>query len=202
MLSAVHLPFHLDLRSIGWYVIHPTESISVDVIERKDKQLVSMGAPITRFDAVEKAGEPVGDSLDLKSAETANERLAPEAAPTVERLAGRRVFEAAGDTPKVIGGMGAYYIHIEFPEEALLEGIQGQLVLSFIVETDGRTTDIEVIQPLHPACDSAAVHALRKTRFIPGRQDGEVVPVRMRLPVRFKILAREDGLAATNEASG
>ena len=72
-----------------------------------------------------------------------------------------------------------------FPE-GIDQGIEGRLVLAFVVEPTGRPSDIEVLHSLHPLCDSAAVDALRKTRFIPGKQNGRVVRVRMRLPVRFR----------------
>jgi hypothetical protein len=44
-----------------------------------------------------------------------------------------------------------------------------------------------VVESLHPLCDSAAVDALQSVRFHPGTRDGEVVPVRMSLPVRFQL---------------
>jgi hypothetical protein len=47
--------------------------------------------------------------------------------------------------------------------------------------------DIEVAKPLHPLCDSAAVRALRSVQFTPANHDGEIVPIRMHLPVRFKL---------------
>ncbi len=61
-------------------------------------------------------------------------------------------------------------------------------MLRFVVGTDGRARDIVVMQPLHPLCDSAAVRALRQTTFVPGRQDGKRVAVRMQLPVRFRLV--------------
>ena len=73
------------------------------------------------------------------------------------------------------------------------------VVLAFVVELDGSLSELEVLQSLHPLCDSAAVNALRKTRFIPGRQNGRVVRVRMRLPVRFRLVDPEptDSTTAT-----
>ena len=93
--------------------------------------------------------------------------------------------------PDIAGGIGAFYIHIDYPEQARIRGIEGRLVLLFVVETDGATNEIEVFKSLHPLCDSAAVQALRKTAFIPGQHNGRSVRVRMRLPVRFQLLDRE-----------
>lgn len=112
---------------------------------------------------------------------------APE--PPRERLeALRPILEFSEKPPELVGGLGALYLHIEYPEAAAQAGIQGRLLLEFVVEADGRPTDIRVRQSLHPLCDSAAVRALRQVAFVPGRQRGEAVRVRMRLPVRFRLV--------------
>lgn len=103
------------------------------------------------------------------------------------------VLDYAELMPAIPGGIGAYYVHIEYPEEAIREGIEGLLVLTFTVNTDGSTSDMRVTRSLHPLCDSAAVQALRKTSFIPGEIDGNSVRVRMRLPVRFELIEPAEG---------
>ena len=102
------------------------------------------------------------------------------------------ILEYAEIMPEIPGGMGAYYILIEYPDEAISKGIEGSLSLIFTVNQDGTTSDILVERPLHALLDSAAVQALRRTRFIPGRHQGETARVRMRLPVRFQIVEPGD----------
>lgn len=97
-------------------------------------------------------------------------------------------LDYAEQMPDIVGGVGAFYINIIYPEEAARQGIEGRLLLQFTVETDGRPTNIQVLKPLHPLCDSAAVRALRETSFIPGKQNGVRVRVNMRLPVRFQLI--------------
>ena len=104
------------------------------------------------------------------------------------KIAHRPVLDFAEDMPEIEGGLAAYYIHIEYPEEAKRRGIQGRLVLGFVVEPDGTTSNVHVMDGLHPLCDSAAVRALRQTVFIPGHHKGQPRRVRMRLPVRFKLI--------------
>ena len=103
-----------------------------------------------------------------------------------------KVLDHAEIMPKIRGGLGAYYILIEYPEEAIKQGIEGRLVLTFTVNQDGTTSDIRVSQPLHDLLDSTAVQALRQTRFIPGQHLGESARVRMRLPVRFELIESTD----------
>ena len=98
------------------------------------------------------------------------------------------VLEFAELMPEVRGGLRAYYIHIEYPEQARMRGLEGLLTLTFTVNTDGSTSDIQVTRALHPLLDSAAVRALRNTAFIPGQHGGTARRVRMRLPVRFQLV--------------
>ena len=102
------------------------------------------------------------------------------------------ILEYAEIMPEIPGGIGAYYILIEYPEEAISRGIEGRLSLIFTVNRDGTTSDVLVERSLHALLDSAAVQALRRTRFIPGRHQGETARVRMRLPVRFQLIKPSD----------
>ena len=121
------------------------------------------------------------------------ERISPEEDRTETiQPAAVPVLEFAEIMPEIEGGLGAYYIQIEYPEEAIYQGIQGSLALTFTVNQDGTTSDILVSSPLHALLDSAAVQALRQTRFIPGRHLGESARIRMRLPVRFQLINSVD----------
>ncbi len=102
------------------------------------------------------------------------------------------ILEYAEIMPEIPGGIGAYYILIEYPEEAISQGLEGSLSLIFTVNQDGTTSNILVERSLHALLDSAAVQALRRTRFIPGRHQGETARVRMRLPVRFQLIEPGD----------
>lgn len=90
--------------------------------------------------------------------------------------------------PEMVGGMGAYYLQIQYPEAARQEGIEGRLRLQFVVNSDGSPEHIEVVEPLHPLTDTAAVRALRSVRFRPALNGGEPIPVWMSLPVRFRLV--------------
>lgn len=107
---------------------------------------------------------------------------------TNNRLVKKMALRSTANEPNIIGGVGTYYLNIQYPPEAIRRGIEGRLELDFVVNKDGTASDIRVITSLHPLCDSAAVRALRETRFIPGQQNGEKVSVRMRLPVHFKLV--------------
>lgn len=90
--------------------------------------------------------------------------------------------------PRILGGMKKLYLDIEYPEDARRRGIQGRVILDFIVHESGRVSNISVLQSLSPSCDSAVVRALNGTTFVPAQVNDEPVSVRMALPVRFLLI--------------
>jgi len=92
------------------------------------------------------------------------------------------------EQPQIVGGRGSYYLQIRYPEAARREGIEGRLRLRFVVTEDGSPEHIEVVEPLHPLTDTAAVRALRSVDFRPARHEGDSVAVWMSLPVRFRLI--------------
>ena len=191
------LPFGSPVHRVGWHLNgYPQQQPLIDLINIKPAENLSpmKGAPITMF------GERAA-SEDGKD-EKAKEEVIPEPShlPTAQELSKLDLRDTILDfpeqQPRIAGGMSAFYINIMYPQAAIDAGIHGRLVLNFVVEKDGQPTNIEVMKTLHPLCDSAAVRALRRTKFIPGRQNGERVRVRMRLPVHFKLIAPNTALPA------
>lgn len=192
ILLVVHLPFYESPKRVGWLAgIGDAERITLKEVrpeEPKDEPPTE-GAPITTFgtdgEETDEGPEIAGQREEEPPPE---ENLEDEPVPMHRLLALNTSLEARNRIPHVEGGMGNFYLRIHYPEEARRNGIQGRMVLEFIVERDGSTSNIHVAESLHPLCDSAAVAALEDTHFVPGRQSGKEVRVRMRLPVRFKLV--------------
>jgi protein TonB len=180
----LHVPFGSDLSRVGWSVRQLSDQRLVETREFRILSNVGGVIPTVLEQAPPQEPQSRARTEELTVGDAAGEATRREAV----RLQARTVLEFAEKAPQVVGGMGSYYINIEYPEEAVEMGIEGQLVLRFVVEPDGTTSDIAVYKSLHPLCDSAAVRALRLTRFAPGEQDGQFVPVRMSLPVRFRLV--------------
>ncbi|PSQ73338.1 MAG: energy transducer TonB, partial [Bacteroidetes bacterium QH_6_64_77] len=89
--------------------------------------------------------------------------------------------------PQIVGGMGTLYLNINYPEKARKQGIEGRLRLEFTVEADGEVTAVDVVDSLHPLCDSAAVEGVRSVHFVPAKRDGDPVPIRLKLPIKFQL---------------
>lgn len=82
--------------------------------------------------------------------------------------------------------------HIKYPYICLERGIQGRVIVSFVVETDGSITDIQVVRS--PSADSnkdLGTEAIRVVqmmpKWIPARQGNKPVRSRFNLPVMFRL---------------
>lgn len=97
------------------------------------------------------------------------------------------------EKPKFQGGdentFGAWVSsNIIYPDIATENGIQGRVVLSFIVDTDGRITDISVLRGVDPSVDKEAMRVVGLSpRWTPGRQRDKPVKVRYQFPVIFQL---------------
>ena len=75
---------------------------------------------------------------------------------------------------------------IKYPEGPRDSGIQGRVVLRFIVNKDGTLSEATVVRRVHPALDAEALRVVRSMPpWIPGRQNGQPVQVRYTLPIKF-----------------
>ena len=89
--------------------------------------------------------------------------------------------------PQIIGGMRALSNEISYPEAARQKGDQGRVIVQFVVSKEGTAQNVEVIQGISADIDAEAQRAAKQLSFEPGTKGGEAVPVRMTLPITFKL---------------
>lgn len=89
--------------------------------------------------------------------------------------------------PEIEGGLQAVAGSIVYPDAAKQAGIEGRVLVQFIVDPTGAVTDATVVSGIGGGCDEEALRAVRAARFAPGMQDGEPVSVKMTLPISFKL---------------
>lgn len=94
--------------------------------------------------------------------------------------------------PGFPGGMGSLIKFIgenlDYPQDAADLGIEGTVVVKFVVNKNGKAVNPEIIKSIHPLLDKAALDVVAKLPlFEPGEQAGEKVPVYFNLPVQFKL---------------
>jgi len=75
---------------------------------------------------------------------------------------------------------------IEYPEEAVENGVQGAVFVTLVVETDGRLNDVKVLRGIGAGCDEEAVRVVKDMpNWKPGKLDGTPVRVQYNLPIRY-----------------
>ena len=78
--------------------------------------------------------------------------------------------------------------NVRFPQIALENGIQGRVALSFVIERDGRLTNIQVLSTPDRSLSEEAVRVLEKSpKWTPGKQRNQAVRVKYTLPVDFRV---------------
>ena len=78
--------------------------------------------------------------------------------------------------------------NIDYPKDVVAKGIQGMVVLRFVIAPDGSIDDIEVIRSLDPILDKEAIRVVEKMpKWEPGRQENKPVYVFYNLPIRFRL---------------
>lgn len=193
----LHLPLDDPTNRVGWGSKKPYEQIPVSQIQPESStEQTDTEGPVR--DAPPSTGSQSAQSE--QTVESFTSTIAkPDPSRTADSTQSRQSQSnkahavatlAPGDQrPEIVGGLGSLYLNIQYPEEARNQGIQGKLKLEFTVQTDGTVTDVRIIDSLHPLCDSAAVKGLRSVKFIPAKQNGDPVPVRMKLPVLFRLIS-------------
>lgn len=87
--------------------------------------------------------------------------------------------------PELIGGLAS--IQVRYPELAKKTGIEGRVIVQFVVDEEGNVVEPTVVRGLGSGLDEAALRAVRAAQFKPGLQEGEPVKVKMSLPITFKL---------------
>ncbi len=80
------------------------------------------------------------------------------------------------------------YSNIEYPNIAKKEGIEGRVILQFVVDKDGSIINTKVLRDIGGGCgDEAARVANSMPKWIPAKQRGKPVKVQYTLPISFKL---------------
>ncbi|MCM1348399.1 MAG: energy transducer TonB [Firmicutes bacterium] len=103
-----------------------------------------------------------------------------------------KVFTSVEQMPVYPGGDAALMKwvsdHIRYPSEAQQNGIQGRVVVKFVVAKDGSIGDVEVVRGIDPDLDNEARRVVKTLpKFTPGKMNGRPVNVWYTLPITFKL---------------
>ena len=104
----------------------------------------------------------------------------------------KKIYDVVDEMPVFPGGNGALleYLatHVKYPVVAQENGVQGRVIVSFVVECDGSITDVRVERSVDPSLDREAIRVVSSMpRWSPGKLNGYIVRVKYSVPVAFKL---------------
>ena len=102
------------------------------------------------------------------------------------------IFQVVEELPMYAGGMQELMKYLQmnicYPKEAQERGLQGRVIVQFVVNKDGSICNEQVVKSVDPQLDAEAIRVIRcMPNWIPGKQRGEPVRVRFTLPVTFRL---------------
>ena len=153
------------------------DEIKLDEVQKSDK---AVGAFTVE------GNDEVGGAV-LKAKE---DIAAPE--PPKHVVEETKIFTVVEQMPMFPGGdaalMGYLRDNIHYPTVAAENGVQGRVVVGFVVERDGSITDVNILRGVDPLLDREAMRVVKSMpKWTPGKQNGSAVRVKYQVPVSFRL---------------
>lgn len=133
------------------------------------------------------------DELEIKDVEAdADEEVqVQEIVEDTEEVEGQ-IFMRVEQMPEFPGGMQALFKFLskntKYPTIALENGVQGRVIVGFVVGKKGEITEVKVLRPVDPYLDKEAVRVVQSMpNWVPGKQMNKPVRVSYNVPVNFKL---------------
>lgn len=109
-----------------------------------------------------------------------------------ENATTEETFMVVEQMPEFPGGiqelMSFLSKNIKYPKAAHENGIQGRVIVQFVIEKDGTPTEFEIMRSVNPDLDAEALRVLGEMpKWKPGMQKGQAVRVKFTVPVSFKL---------------
>lgn len=141
-------------------------------------------------DSLAQVSETEKTTPAVKSTTKTGKITAERSAP--KKVFKRKVYDLVDEMPSFPGGLEELYKwidnNVQYPAVARENGIEGRVILKFIVEKDGSLSDSTVIHSVHPMVDREALRLVgQMPKWNPGKRAGIPVRVRYCLPIKFKL---------------
>ncbi|WP_443702603.1 TonB family protein [Prevotella sp.] len=189
-----------------------TETPKVEQVQKveKVKSSIAFTPPVIKKDSEVKPEEEMKTQDELKETKTAigafdvkgNDESGGTVLKAVEEIATpeppkqeaeqNKVFDVVEQQPQFPGGMGALNqwlgSNIKYPAMAAENGIEGRVIVQFVVERDGSVSGVHVVRGVDPSLDREATRVVAQMpKWIPGKQNGSAVRVKYTVPVTFRL---------------
>lgn len=101
-------------------------------------------------------------------------------------------FTMVEQMPRFVGGETEMYKfminNLVYPKEAVENGVQGRVIVRFVIDKEGKVKDVKVLRGIDPACDNEAKRVVSiMPDWTPGKQNGRAVATYFTLPFTFRL---------------
>lgn len=104
------------------------------------------------------------------------------------------LYISVDNMPKLKGGLASLQRKINYPESAQEAGIEGRVIVQFIVNKQGEVEKPQIIKGIGGGCDKEALRVVKQAEFEPGtRNNGEAVRVQYSLPITYRLSSNTQG---------
>ncbi len=171
----------------------PQELVNVEDVEVTKQETAPPPPPKPPIPIEAPSEDDVLEDIEIDDTEldVAEEVTAPPPPPPQKEEEEEEVepsfFIAVEDMPEPIGGIAGIQSRIVYPEIAKRAGVQGRVYVRAFVDENGNVQKVELMKGIGAGCDEAAMEAVKKTKFKPGKQRGKPVKVQVSIPILFKL---------------
>ena len=200
VLSICYVAFEWTEREVTKYDVVDTDFIFEEEIDIQQTSQETPPPPPPPAPVEVEVLNVVEDDVEVEEIEINTEDdkdvevvIAPPVEAPVEEEEEEVIFVVVESMPEFPGGQQAMmrYIgeNIKYPVIAQENSIQGRVICQFVIEKDGKVTDIQVVRSSgEPSLDKEAVRVINSMpKWKPGKQRGKPVRVKYTIPVNFRL---------------
>ncbi len=170
--------------AVASYASPKTEQVSDKIVQESNDMAEKVVIPTTENDQ--------SATIEIKDTkkQTSPQKVSNQKGKV--KKADRKVYDNVEQMPAFPGGMEALnnYLmkNIKYPPKAAENGIQGRVIVTFVITKEGKMTKAKVKKSIDPLLDAEALRVVKTMhKWIPGRQNGKVVNVQFTIPVTFRL---------------
>ncbi|MCI6702342.1 MAG: energy transducer TonB [Prevotella sp.] len=175
--------------------VRETQKFTAPVI--KKDELVKEENQVKQMDDLDKkvaVGVKDQEGVKDRTVEAIRNDIAVNTPPKeeVKQQVVEKIFDVVEVPPTFPGGEGQLRAWLasntKYPPVAEDNGIQGRVIVQFVVERDGSVSNVNVVRGVDPSLDKEAARVVRSMpKWTPGKQNGQAVRARFNVPVVFKL---------------
>ena len=192
-LTLLIVAFRADFSNESSFQVQMEEQETVDMKQIQQTQQEKEPPPPPKPPVPQEVpnNEVIENETDFDASLDMDERLDTSQGPPddgeEEEEEEQEIFMVVENQPELVGGMRALQQSVEYPEFAKKAGIEGRVIVQFVVDEQGNVKNPKVTRGVHKLLNEEAVKAVKEQSFKPGKQRGQAVKVQMSLPVPFRL---------------